>query len=198
MHFSAAPPLPSFDLLLRRPDNTSYKSWTALRAPLEWLAVSGSPAKVALPPWLRNNLTWRSSGGQTFSLVPANLNAAAGSGSDQDLKPGPTLAEARYDAANLVNRLNAKVRDAETTLNQTQSQLQDLQTAMNGPVGLRPPQTAVDQTADTVKKIQSDMTTAGAAARAAAQPDWPGAVAPWMLTFSLSSKDSLTLVQFTR
>jgi len=198
LHFVGEPPLPSFYLLLHRPDNSSYKRWTPVSAPLNWLAANGAPAKVTLPSWLGKNLVLRAAPAQSFQLEPANLTPAAAALPDSAAKPVSTADAAQYDTTLLIGQLTDKVRESETNLARAQKQLQDVQTALSGPVIQRPPPGAVDQAAAAVKKIQQDMDLAGAAARAAALPEWPASAGPWLLTYNLPSKEPLILLQFNR
>jgi hypothetical protein len=196
LHFAGEPPLPSLYLLLRRLDNTAIQSWKPVSVPLEWLSINGAPATVALPPWLENNLLWHASAGQSFHLEPATLSPVAAFLPALNLKPAATPGATQYPAAGLREELQDKVNDDETNLAHARSDLQDLLTAANGSVDRRPPQGSIDLAAETVKKIQQDIDQAQAAAQAAADPAWPAAAAPWLLFYTVASKDTLIFLQF--
>ncbi len=198
LRFAGEPPLPTFYLLLRRPDVSSVKPWTSIDVPKDWLAVSGAPAKVTLPSWLGNNLLWHAAAGQTFRLAPAAPGMPAADLAEMNPKPVVTSAEARYDASDLVALLHTRIRESETNLYRAQMDLQELQQAMNNSSGPRPSQGAIDQATANLKTIQNDLDRAQAAAQAAAQPGWPAAAAPWTLTATLATKDTLTLLRFSR
>ena len=198
LRFVGEAPLPSFYLLLRRPDGSSYKPLEPLSVPLAWLSVSGAPAKVSLPAWLGNSLLWHASPGQSLRLEPANHNLATGGLPELTSRPASSTIAAQFDAADLVNQLRAKSREVEGNLNRAQIELQNLQQAQKGPVGLRPSKAAIDQATETVGNLQRDLAQASAAAEAAAQPDWPASASPWILTSTLASRDSLTLLKFSR
>jgi hypothetical protein len=197
LHFSGEPPLRSFYLLLRRLDNTSIQPWKPVSVPLAWLSAQGAPATVALPPWLAHNLAWHASAGQSFQLEPTSLSPAAILLPGLDGPPAATPGAAQYPAADLAARLTAKMRSEQNDLVQAQKDWQDLTSAANGPVDRRPPQGAIDLAGQTVKKLQNDLNQAQAAAQATAQADWPATAAPWLLLYTVASKDTLIFLQFT-
>jgi hypothetical protein len=197
LHFAGDPPLPSFYLLLRRTDNTAIQSWKPLSVPLAWLSLKGAPALVALPPWLGNNLPWHASAGQSFHLEPTSLSPAASLLSALDMPPAPAPGAAQYPAANLVEKLDEKISSKKTDLAQAQQDWQGLIAAASGPsIDRRPPQGAIDLAAETVKKIQQDIDQAQAAATTTAQAGWPTTAAPWLLYYTVASKDTLIFLQF--
>ena len=197
LHFAGEPPLASFYLLLRRRDNTGIQSWKPLTAPEAWLSVNGAPATVALPPWLGNNLAWHASAGQSFHLEPANLSPAASLLPALDLKSADTPRSAHYPAADLLAKLKEKMSKEQTDLAMAKQQWQDLTTAASGPVDRRPAPGAIDLAAETVKKIQKEFDQTQAAAEATAHANWPATAAPWMLFYTVASKDTLIILQFT-
>ncbi len=196
LHFAGEPPLRSFYLLLRRLDNTGIQPWKPVSVPLAWLAAEGAPATVTLPPWLVHNLSWHASAGQSFHLEPTNLSPAATLLPGLEGPPAPTPSAVQYPAADLTEKLKAKMRSEQNDLAQAQKDWQDLTDAANGPVDRRPPQGAIDLAAQTVKKLQHDLDQATAAANATAQADWPAAAAPWLLLYTVASKDTLIFLQF--
>ena len=196
LHFAGVPPLPSFYLLLRRLDNTGIQSWKPVSVPFAWLSISGAPATVTLPSWLGHNLAWHASAGQSFHLEPASLGPAATLLPAVDTKtasiPGTTI----YQAADLIGQLNEKMRGEKNDLLGARQDWQGLTTAANGPADRQPPQGAIDLAAETVKKIQQQIDQAQAAARSTAEPGWPAAAAPWLLYYTVTSKDTLIFLQF--
>jgi hypothetical protein len=196
VHFAGEPPLPSFYLLLRRLDNTAIQPWKPVGVPLAWLSVNGAPAMVALPPWLGNNLAWHASAGQSFHLEPTNLSPAATLLPALDLPPAPAPGATQYPATDLVEKLNEKMRGEQNDLARAQQDWQDLTDAAHGPASRQPPQGAIDLAAETVKKIQQNLDQASAAAQVAAQAGWPASAAPWLLFYTVASKDTLIFLQF--
>lgn len=196
LHFAGEPPLPSFYLLLRRTDNTGIQPWKPVSAPLAWLSVNGAPAMVALPPWLVHNLAWHASAGQSFHLEPTSLSPVAALLPAVDAAPAPTPGAAQYAAGALEGQLNEKIRSAQNNLAQAQTDWQVLTDEANGPADRRPPQGAIDLAAETVDKFRRDLDQARAAAQATAQADWPATAAPWLLLYTVASKDTLIFLQF--
>jgi hypothetical protein len=97
----------------------------------------------------------------------------------------------------LANELNEKIRIQQTDLARLQQEFTDLQTAITGPVDRRPEQAQIDQVAQTVKNLQSDIAAEQATVQKVSQANWPAQAAPWMLYDALASKDSLIFLQFT-
>jgi hypothetical protein len=197
LHFVAKPPLASFYLLLRRPDNSALLPWKPLALPLSWLDCSGSPALVSLPTWLAGNLPWHALPGQSFHLVPTRLDSTLDGLAETDNSIASTPATAQYAATALANELNEKIRIQQTDLARLQQEFTDLQTAITGPVDRRPEQAQIDQVAQTVKNLQSAIAAEQATVQKVSQANWPAQAAPWMLYDALASKDSLIFLQFT-
>jgi len=197
LHFTAQPPLTSFYLLLRRPDNSAVVPWKPLALPLTWLEYQGSPALVSLPAWLAGNLPWHALPGQSFRLVPTLLDPTLDGLADTHYSPAATPAASQYEVASLTGPLNDKIRAQQTDLARAQQQLTDMQAAATGPANLRPASATVDQTAQTVKNLQSTIALEQATIQKVSKEDWPRQAAPWMLYDTLASKDSLIFLQFT-
>ncbi len=197
LHFAGGPPLASFYLLLRRPDNLELMPWKPLALPLAWLDSAGAPAQVSLPVWLAANLPWHALPGQSFHLVPTLLDSSLNGLMETDDRVAATPATAQYATASLVSQLNDKIRTQQTDLARAQQQWTDLQTAATGPADRRPAQAMVDQVAETVKNLQSAIALEQATVQKVSTEDWPRQAAPWMLYDTLASKDSLIFLQFT-
>jgi hypothetical protein len=196
LRFAGQPPLPSVYLLLRHAGVVAEENWKPVMLPLDWLDQQGSPVRVTLPSWLANNLNVHAPTGQSFHLEPANVNPAAW-GIDAIQPPAVVAGQAQYEASRLISPLEDKFRFLQTELARAQQRFADLQSASVDPTKSKPTPGAVDQAAETVKKLQASLDEIQSAARAAAQPGWALAVSPWLLDDNLSTATPIVLLEFT-
>jgi len=169
LHFAGEAPLPSFYLLLRRPDNVVALPWKPLALPISWLNTHGAPALVSLPHWLANNLRWHTLPGQSLHLEPTLQDSAIAELAPPSDKTINTPAAVQYDASTLVILLAEKIRNLQTDLARAQQQWSGLQSATDR----RAAQPAIDQAAETVKILEHNIQLAQNAAQAISGENWP-------------------------